>query len=132
MDGYRNQFTNKIHERLKNVQISCRDALKVIAQRDTEDTFFFLDPPYPGCVQKHYSGFTFDDFEVLLKVLTSIKGKFLLCNFDSEMLTKYVNDNGWNRVVFDMALRVANRVTKGTKRKREVMVYNYTIEPGLF
>ena len=48
------------------------------------------------------------------------------------MLTKYVNDNGWNRVVFDMALRVANRVTKGTKRKREVMVYNYTIEPGLF
>ena len=132
MDGYRNQFTNKIHERLKNVQISCRDALKVIAQRDTEDTFFFLDPPYPGCVQKHYSGFTFDDFEVLLKVLTSIKGKFLLCNFDSEMLTKYVNDNGWNRVVFDMALRVANRVTKGTKRKREVMGDNYTIEPGLF
>lgn len=132
MDGYRNQFTNKIHERLKNVQISCRDALKVIAQRDTEETFFFLDPPYPGCTQKHYSGFTFGDLEVLLKLLTSVKGKFLLCNFDSDLLTRYVNDNGWNRITFDMALRVANHVTKGTKRKCEVMVYNYEIEPKLF
>ena len=45
MDNYRNQFNYKVHERLKHVQISCRDALKVIAQRDSEDTFFFLDPP---------------------------------------------------------------------------------------
>lgn len=132
MDGYRNQFTFKVHERMKNVQVSCRDALKVIAQRDTPDTFFFLDPPYPGCVQKHYSGFTFEDFEVLLKMLTSIKGKFLLCNFDSDLLRRYVADNGWQTRTVDMALRVANRNTKGTKRKQEVMVYNYSVEPSLF
>lgn len=34
--------------------------------------------------------------------------------------------------VKDMPLRVANRITKGTKRKQEVMVYNYTLEPKLF
>ena len=132
MDGYRNQFTRKIHERLKNVQISCRDALKVIAQRDTEDTFFFLDPPYPGCVQKHYSGFTFEDFEVLLKMLASVRGKFLLCNFDSDLLRRFVTENGWNMAVKDMPLRVTNRVTGGTRRKQEVMVYNYDVEPRLF
>ena len=132
MDHYRNEFTWKIHERLKHVQISCRDALKVIAQRDTEDTFFFLDPPYPGCVQKHYSGFGFDDFEKLLQLLSDIKGKFILCNFSSDMLEDYVQRNGWHVTVKDMPLRVANRVTSGMKRKQEVMVYNYEVGKTLF
>lgn len=132
MDGYRNQFTNKIHDRLKYVQISCRDATKVIRQRDTEETFFFLDPPYPGCVQKHYKGFGFDDLEKLLELLSVVKGKFILCNYDSEILECYVKRNGWSKIVIDMPLRVANRNTKGCKRKQEVMIYNYIREPVLF
>lgn len=132
MDGYRNQFTKKVYERLKHVQISCRDALKVIAQRDTADTFFFLDPPYPNCTQKHYSGFTDEDLEVLLKLLTAIKGKFMLCNFHSNLLQRYIDENHWNMTTLDMPLRVANRTSKGTKRKQEVMVYNYDIEQKLF
>lgn len=132
MDNYRDQFTYKVHERLKHVQISCRDALKVIAQRDTKETFFFLDPPYPGCVQKHYSGFTFDHFEQLLKLLSTIKGKFILCNFASPMLTDYVQRMGWQMSVKDMPLRVANRITGGVKRKQEVIVYNFVIEPSFF
>jgi DNA adenine methylase len=132
MNNYRNGFTYKVHERLKHVQISCRDALKVIANRDTSETFFFLDPPYPGCAQKHYNGFSFEDLEVLLKVLTAVKGRFILCNFESEMLNKYITENGWNKTVIDMPLRVANRITKGTKRKQEVLVYNYETEPKLF
>lgn len=132
MDNYRNQLTQKVHDRLKHVQISCRDALKVIAQRDTADTFFFLDPPYPGCVQKHYSGFTFNDFEHLLELLSTIKGKFILCNFDSPMLADYVQRMGWQTSVKDMPLKVANRVLGGVKRKKEVMVYNYQIELKLF
>lgn len=132
MDNYRNQFTYKVHDRLKHVQISCRDALKVIKQRDTKDTFFLLDPPYPGTVQKHYSGFSFDDFEELLKLLTTIKGKFILCNLTSPLLDDYVQCNGWHIQSYDMALRVANHVTSGSKRKQEVMVFNYVIDKTLF
>lgn len=132
MDGYRNQFTYKIHERMKHVQISCRDALRVIINRDTDETFFFLDPPYPGSTQKHYSGYSFADFEDLLKLLSSIRGRFILCNFGSELLDSYVQQNGWRMSVIDMALRVANHTTKGTKRKQEVLVYNYNPEPTLF
>ena len=132
MDNYRQSFTHQIHERLKHVQISCRDALKVIQQRDSEDTFFFLDPPYPNCVQKHYSGFTEDDLRKLLEQLTLIKGKFILCNYNSRILEDYVQRMGWHTQVFDMALRVANKITKGSKRKQEMMVYNYNIQPTLF
>lgn len=131
MDNYRKQFTYKIHERLKYVQISCRDALKVINQRDSKETFFFLDPPYPGCVQKHYSGFTFDHFRQLLDLLTVIKGKFILCNFPSEMLNEYIKKAGWFTEVFDMSSNVCNIRKKGA-RKQEVIVYNYLIEPTLF
>lgn len=132
IDGYRNQFTRKVHDRLKYVQISCRDALKVIAQRDSADTFFFLDPPYPGTEQKHYDGFSFDDLERLLQLLTTIKGKFLLCNYPSDLLERYVTENSWNSKTLDMAVRVANRATGGRKRKQELMVYNYNIYKTLF
>lgn len=132
LDGYRNNFTMKIHERLKYVQISCRDALKVILQRDSDETFFFLDPPYPGTEMKHYNGYSFDDFEVLLKLLSTVKGRFILCNYDSEMLDGFIRQNGWNMLTIDMNLRVANKSTKGTKRKKEVLVYNYDPEPKLF
>lgn len=132
MDNYRISFTDKIYERLKYVQISCRDALKVIKQRDTEDTFFFLDPPYPGCVQKHYAGYGFEEFEKLLQLLSTIKGKFMLCNFSSPMLLYYMAEYGWRFKIKDMPLRVANKITKGTKRKQEMMVCNYNPEPTLF
>ena len=54
----RNEFAELLHQRLSNVQISCRDALRVIKERDTEDTLFYLDPPYPGSYQGHYIGYT--------------------------------------------------------------------------
>lgn len=131
MDHYRQEFSGWIHDRLKNVQISCRDALTVIEQRDREETFFFLDPPYPGCEQKHYKGFTFEHFEQLLEKLTTVKGKFLLCNFHSDMLQQYVDKFGWNMSVKDLPMQVAN--FKGnSRRKQEVIVCNYKMEPKLF
>jgi DNA adenine methylase len=35
-------------ERLKNVTVLKQDYKKTIAQLDGPDTFFFVDPPYPG------------------------------------------------------------------------------------
>lgn len=126
----RNEFNEKLRQRLQDVQISCRDALKVIQERDTADTFFYLDPPYPGCVQKHYSGYTFENLEELLTKLQGIKGKFILSNYNSPMLKEYVKKNNWKIQQIDMPLRIAN-LTKA-KRKVEVLVSNYENEPTIF
>lgn len=61
IDNDRKKFTADIKTRLQHIQISCHEALDVIKERDTQDTFFYLDPPYLNCDQKHYSGYGKED-----------------------------------------------------------------------
>ena len=130
----REQFTRALYERLKDVQISCRDAILCIEQRDTSETFFYLDPPYPGCVQKHYNGFTENNLEELLAKLELIKGKFILSQFMTATLEKYIEKNHWNYKSVDMNMNVANfdKNGGGKRRKLEVLVYNFETEKSLF
>ena len=56
-------FTHRIHKRFESIQICSRDALRVIKDRDSEETVFYLDPPYPGYDQGHYEGYTHRDLQ---------------------------------------------------------------------
>ena len=66
--------------RLERVTITCIDAIRFIDKIDGPDTFFFIDPPYPGSDQGHFKkfGFGMPEFVNLLEKLSEIKGKFLL------------------------------------------------------
>lgn len=133
LNNYRNDFTIKLFERLRFTQISCRDALAVIKQRDSGQTFYYLDPPYPDCCQQHYKGYDTNDFQELLELLETIEGKFLLSNYMSPMLDRFIKANKWNYKIFDLPLQVANfNNSRGNRRKQEVLVYNYKIQPTLF
>ena len=103
----------------------------VIRERDTPDTFFYLDPPYINCDQKHYNGYEKADFENLLSMLQDIQGKFLLSNFWSNILSAYIEKNNWSFQVFDKKCMIPAMINK-PRRKQEVLVYNYDINPTLF
>lgn len=128
---HRDNFTRKIKERLQHVQISCHDAIDVIQERDTPETFFYLDPPYINCDQEHYKGYSKKDFQQLLDLLTTIQGKFILSNFWSDILAHYIKQQGWQYQVFDKKCMIPALV-KQPRRKEEVLVYNYTPYRGLF
>lgn len=130
MDNYRNAFTKRLFERLRYVQISSRDAITVIKQRDSKETFFYLDPPYPGCEQQHYKGFSYENLEELLVMLSTVKGHFILSNYHSRVLDKYIKTNKWSVKEIDLPLKVAN--FNVPRRKKEILVYNYVTEPQLF
>ena len=130
MRNKRNEFNESLKNRLQDVQISCRDAIEVIKQRDTKETFFYLDPPYPGCTQGHYNGYTHKDLSDLLIALANIKGKFILSNFWCQTLRYHVTINGWTVKKIDMPLKVAN-LTKA-KRKTEILVSNFSVDYNLF
>lgn len=132
LDAKRMAFTEALHKRLATVQISCRDAVTVIEQRDSSDTFFYLDPPYVGCQQQHYKGFSEEDFDILLTTLSMTKGKFILSHFMNKKLQEAIDKFGWKYKVIESYMTVANNCRVNLRRKQEILVYNYNLEPDLF
>ena len=118
----RNNFINDYQKRLECTQIECTDVLRVIASRDSADSFFYCDPPYFNAVMGHYGGYTEKDFEELLKALSQIKGKFLMSSYDSDILKKYTKKFRWDVIKLEM-----NICMSAGKKKIEVLTANYNL-----
>jgi len=123
----RNQMSEALYNRIKFAQISCKDAIKVIESRDRDNTFFYLDPPYPGANQKHYRGYTMKDLIVLLDLLETIKGKFILSNYWSQTLKMYIARNNWHTVSIKGHV-IINQIHREStvKSKVEWLIMNFT------
>lgn len=123
----RDRFTEDMAIRLQNVNLECADALYVINSRDTEESFFYCDPPYFNSDCGHYDGYSEQDFENLLQRLSAIQGKFLLSSYPSPLLMRYAKDNNWNMWSFETGVSV-NSKGGYMKRKVEVLTANYPID----
>jgi len=120
----RDSFTEEFAIRLQNVSLERRDAIRVILSCDHKDAFHYIDPPYYNADMGHYDGYTIEDFEILLKALETIEGKFMLSSYPSELLSKYKTKNNWFTKEFELHVAISN---KG-KRKIEVLTTNYPID----
>ncbi len=124
----RQGFTEDYAIRLQSVQIECTDALRIIKSRDNAEAFFYCDPPYFNSDCGHYDGYTVEDFEMLLKTLSTIKGKFLLSSYPSPILKDYAKKMRWFQQEIHQKVSVANNNSKkGQKNKIEVLTANYPI-----
>lgn len=114
-------FDENYTKRLERTQIFCRDAIDVITAMDSPDTFHFIDPPYINTDCAHYEGYTVDDFNRLLNTVSSIKGKFLLTTFPTDILATQTAKNGW--------ITIKNEMHKSAgglgATKTEVFTMNY-------
>jgi DNA adenine methylase len=122
--GRRSALLEKIHaisERLDKVLIENQSYEQLIPMYDTEDNFFYCDPPY-------YHGATYDNSKAfdhgnLRDMLTSIKGRFLL-SYDNAPEVKELYKG------FDVIELVR---PKGINRKEgrsdyeEVLIANYEL-----
>jgi DNA adenine methylase len=112
--------------RLQNTTIECCDALRIIQTYNTPETFFYCDPPYVGADQGHYDGYTQDDFDRLLDMLSKVKGKFLLSSYRNSVLTAYSKKHKWETVEIKMTSSMTSRYSN-KKQKVEVLTANYPI-----
>jgi DNA adenine methylase len=71
-----------IHERLKLVEIDHLDFQECIKNRDSPETFFFLDPPYLDAEEYRLGVFSLAEHERLLKTLQECQGKWLMTTGD--------------------------------------------------
>lgn len=112
-------------QRLKTTIIENKDALKLIKDFDSPNTFFYLDPPYPQTHQGHYEGFSMQDFEKLLELLKTVIGKFLLSSYPYPELSKAIEEMGWTQQIIER--RNTARNTDNSSIKLESLVYNYEL-----
>lgn len=120
-------FTELYSRRFEKVQLENADALYIIRSRDSENSFFYCDPPYFNSNMGHYKGYTKQDFENLLQLLSTIKGKFLLSSYLSKLLEEYTRNHSWSTLTFEQLVTV--NVKAGTdKKKVEVLTANYLLE----
>jgi DNA adenine methylase len=121
-------FTPKLKERLMGTQIECSDALKIITLRDSPETLHYIDPPYFNSCMGHYDNYTREDFIALLKVLTNIKGKFILSSYPSDELSLYTKEFGWHTKTIEQLVTANQTKTKKNKTKTEVITTNFPID----
>lgn len=116
-------FTKHLVKRIENAFIENNEAITVLRAKDTKNTFHYIDPPYPNADQGHYHGYDWYDYEELLKwCSTECKGKFLLSNYNSDMLDKYIIESSWSKKEITHRIKAPR---KSGAAKVEVLVSNY-------
>ncbi len=68
----------KFHDRLQRVKIYNKDYEEILFKYDSQDTLFYIDPPYPSARTSRIFPFTQEDLEKLKENLEKLKGKFIL------------------------------------------------------
>jgi DNA adenine methylase len=117
---------NSITERLRGVIIENDNALDVIKRHDSEDTAFYVDPPYlpstrdAGADYRHEM--TEGDHVRLAEALNHVKGMVVLSGYPSELYTSLYK--GWERIEKDS-------IADGHLPRKEVL-WLRNIEVGIF
>ena len=120
-------FTEEFAIRLQEVQIECADAIRIINSRDSKASLFYVDPPYFNSDCGHYDGYTIEDFELFLKTLSKVEGKFLLSSYPSDILSEFTRKHGWSTRKIESGVSINNKGNKPNKRKTEVLTANYKL-----
>lgn len=126
-------FDEHLRDRIQSTYIENEDALKVLESRNVPAAFHYIDPPYPGSDQGHYKGYDWDEYTRLLDwCAKECKGKFLLSNYNSELLDEYIHTYGWRKKEITHRIQAMNSKKTKKRNKTEVLVWNYDILPSLF
>lgn len=113
-------------DRLSGVIIENKPAIELIKQHDSEDTLFYLDPPY--VTETRVKGNRYYNYEMtdeqhqeLLSVAKSVTGFVLISGYDSELY----NDSlcGWRKVAKESRISAG----RGTKLRTESLWLNFDI-----
>ena len=113
---------------MANTTIEANDANKVIQTHDQDNVFVYADPPYVDSNQGHYGGYTEEHFRRLLETLSTIKGKFLLSSYRSQLLNGFIDEFGWFTKEIVKTLSVKKTIGGTREQKIEVLTANYPIE----
>ncbi len=125
----KSEFTEYLVERIEHCYIENENALKILDSRNVAKAFHYIDPPYCNADMGHYrASFSWNDYRQLLEWCAyHCKGKFLLSNYNSEMLESFIKVHGWHKKEITHRIKAPRK--SGTA-KVEVLVSNYSTPCG--
>jgi DNA adenine methylase len=109
-------------QRLKDTLIFNQFYESVIKEYDSPTTLFYLDPPYENSKHTTDSAYESINYDDLLKVILTIKGKFILSINDSPRIRELFKDF----IIKDVYTFYPNRNhTKKNNKATELLIKNY-------
>jgi len=94
--AFRSELVNRLlgaaKERLDGVAVEHLPYDRCIKLYDSEDSFFFLDPPYVGASPTAYEGWTEGEMRIFRERVRDIKGKWLVTVNDSPFTRELFSD----------------------------------------
>jgi DNA adenine methylase len=92
-----------VADRLWDVQIENRDALKLVAEMDSPKTLFYVDPPYPASTRTDKNRYAFEmasdkEHQCLGVLLETLKGHVVLSGYQCDLYRELFEDKGWRRI----------------------------------
>lgn len=122
-----------VHQRMKRVVVLNREAVEVIRGQDGEGTLFYLDPPYlaetRSSTGQYRNEMSVEQHQEMLEQLSSVRGKFLLSGYRSDLYDTFSDRLGWRRVDFDLPNHAAGG--KAKRRMTESVWMNFEPLAGM-
>lgn len=110
----------EVADRLANVVILHDDALAVIRREDSEQTLFYLDPPYLGSTRTAPDAYAHEmnpaDHANLLRLVNELKGKVVLSGYPSRFYENMLPANTWKVQTISMP----NHAASGTDKRNMI------------
>ena len=116
-----------VHERVRRVQLECRDGIDVVKEWDSPETTFYLDPPYVLDTRgrnKYYAVEPGDDYHAsLVECLLAVSGMVVLSGYFHPVYAPLVRA-GWRTDTFrqQTTMDIAESF-QGRARPRVEVVY---------
>lgn len=135
MRSKKGEFTQLLKTRIENAYIECDHYQTILDSRNVSKAFHELDPPYffgkenLPADQGHYKRmFSIKEYEKLLTwCADECKGKFMLHNYNSAILDKFIRENKWYKKEITHRVKAPR---KSGDAKIEVIVTNYSTPCG--
>lgn len=122
-----------VHNRLQRVKIESMDYKDLLIKHDSEETLFYIDPPYVGETRTLQKGYDHEMTEVSLHVelvdlLLTLKGKVVLSGYDHSVYDKLV-ENGWTKMLLGEYAKSSAYNKVGGKKTvgAEIVWINYNL-----